>query len=627
MAPMNFNGLKGESTIGPARPPAALMQMRIPRGPGVIERPLSILLAALILLAPRAANAASLQEVTVLTGRGTVESSTTGSGPSAGVQYRYQLVEYTGDRFVLAMTNLANGAFEAYPAPIGDAGGVVAAGADGNVYVGTHPAGHLLRFDPAAKRFADLGRVGAATYVYDLAAAQDGTIYGVTYPTAELFRLRKGSNSIENLGRVGSSDQVYARSLQISGDQRALYIGLGSVRADVVQYDLATGEKHSILSPEEQVAGIARVYHAADGRLYAAVGSKTFAIDGGVARTVSPSVQTVPASGEPAGTFKGLPENAAGAAEDQNGPLANHPLRAFRLCVGPSGQVYISSILPAYLYRLDTTAGRADHVGYVGAGEIYSFATVGSTLFMGAYYGPGAAPILALDTNAPFALKKNPRLLTYPGWDGAWRPFAVTSTASAVFFGDVPPYGQLGGHLVEVDAATLAVTDLGVPVHDESVTSLASFGGLVIGGTDVIGGPGAKPTQVQAGIFYWDTASKTVTFRVAPVPGAISITDLVVHDGMLYGIASGEFFAYDLAQRNLKYAVRFSMGTPLSNSMAFGPDGALWGASNLGIFRVDPATGVQALPGPASQPLTAGFAMIGGTIYVAAKATIYRFTP
>ena len=72
---------------------------------------------------------------------------------------------------------------------------------------------------------------------------------------------------------------MYARSIA-SSTNGSVYVGIGTVRAQVVRFDPATGKTKGLLSEAERVAGTASVFRAIDGRVYARVGQKTFRCDG-----------------------------------------------------------------------------------------------------------------------------------------------------------------------------------------------------------------------------------------------------------------------------------------------------------------------------------------------------------
>jgi streptogramin lyase len=574
---------------------------------------------------PSGVLAGGLEAVATLPGRGTVDATIVARTPAG--ERIYQIFEYATD-FDLVETDPTSGAHRVFHNGLHEGGGTLALGSDGKIYVGTHPGGHVLRFDPGSSQFTDLGRLGTEQYVWSLEPDRAGHIYAGTFPGGKLFRIDERAGSVDDLGRVAPAQDEYARTLALSDDGRTLYVGVGSVRADVVAVDLGTRATHSLMGGASS-AGVADLYRASDGAIFAKVGAATYAVTaGGATRVAAPPAPRSPtlADGRKVTpTNDGLMLAGADGAHDIPSTYRGERLEAFRLTAGPDGHVYASTILPAYLERLDPGGGDAATLGYIGGGEVYSFEVSGPELFMGMYYGKVQTPILAFDTRRAYDAS-NPKLLHFAGEDPSWRPLASARAPDGnVYFGSQPGYGALGGHLVDVDANASAASDLGIPVAGQSITSLAAWHGTLVGGTSDLAGVGAVASNADAVVFLFDPASRRTTFQAVPIPGAQRMTDFVVRGDTLYGLANTEIFAYDLAKRKVLYSTRFAVGNPLSNCAGFGPDGAIWGASSSGIFRIDPATGNVTLAAAAQSPLSIGFAIVGNDIYVASRTTILRY--
>lgn len=568
-----------------------------------------------------------LEPVAALPGRGIVDATIVAQ-TSRGERI-YQIFEYASD-FDLVETDPASGAHRIFRSPLHEGGGTLAAGDDGKIYVGTHPDGHVLRFDPATLQFTDLGRVGNEQYVWALEPDRVGHIYAGTYPGGKLFRIEEASGAVSDLGRVAPPEDEYARTLALADDRRSLFVGVGSARADVLSFDLGTGATRSLMSGSDQ-PGVAELYHAAGGAIFARVGAKTYAVGSSGATLVAaaPPAQALQLAdgGRVQLTNDGIMLARASGSREIPSTYRGEHLEAFRLAAGPDGKVYASTILPAYLERIDAPGNDATTIGYIGGGEVYSFEALDGILFMGMYYGAAQTPILAYDARRPYG-PENPKLVHYNGEDPSWRPLASTQLEGHVYFGSQPGYGASGGHLVSVDATALTASDLGIPVAGQSVTSLAGWHGALVGGTSDLAGVGATATNADAALFVFDPAQRRTTFQTVPIPGARRMTDFVVHGDTLFGIANTELFAYDLANRRVLFSKRFELGIPLSNCAGLAADGAMYGASNSGIFRVDPENGnialVVAAAAPAA-PLTIGFAIVGNELYVASRTVILRY--
>jgi outer membrane protein assembly factor BamB len=562
-----------------------------------------------------------------LEGRGLVTSSVVWTDPASHAERIIQIYEYNGLGYDVVTVDPNSGTFATLANPSPDSSGVMTVGKDGHVYIGTEPNGTILRFDPKTQAVTSLGRVGKESYVLAMTTASDGTIYGGTYPSAQLFSVDAGTGRIRLLGHIGPADEEYAQTLQVSDDNRFVYVGVGAAHANVVSYELSTGKQSTIAGG--QASGFGKVFRGADDAIYASTPQGNVRIEHGTARPA----QSVPAPAVPRlHDGRGVETTNTGIAlvsGARKEPIAlsyrGRPISAFRLVKPSSSALYASSILPAYLYKVDASNGAIEQLGYMGAGEVYSFETRGAMLYMGAYAGAAGAPLFAYDMSQPFNPPHNPRFIHYPGENHFWRPVASASAADgSIYFGSQPAYGELGGHLVAIDPATLRATDLGVPISSQSISSLAPYRSSLVGATGV-GNIGVRHATGQASLFFWDPSARKVTFQTTPVHNAATITDLVVAGDLLVGIADHTVFGFDLVKRTVRFTAPFAAGNAIANSAAYRPDGFVYGASDSGIFRIDPANGGVVLVAPSPQPLTAGFASDAEGIFAAAGATIYRF--
>jgi hypothetical protein len=57
-----------------------------------------------------------------------------------------------------------------------------------------------------------------------------------------------------------------------------------------------------------------------------------------------------------------------------------------------------------------------------------------------------------------------------------------------------------------------------------------------------------------------------------------------------------------------------------------GNDGRIWGLAPSGIFAVNPATNEITRVAETPKPMTAGFVLDGGTMYMAAGAELWRWS-
>jgi streptogramin lyase len=141
--------------------------------------------------------------------------------------------------------------------PIPGAKGVwsVTISTDGKVWLGSYSNGHVYRYDPNTELLTDMGKSPTDSNVlYGLTPGKDGTIYGGSYGSAKVFAYNVAGKSYD-LGSV--FPDVYTRDIALDADNSILYAGIGAVRANVVRYDLQTGEKVPILPMEYQTDSFA----------------------------------------------------------------------------------------------------------------------------------------------------------------------------------------------------------------------------------------------------------------------------------------------------------------------------------------------------------------------------------
>ena len=470
-------------------------------------------------------------------GRGGLFASAVGPGPTQGSERFYLSYLYedstlevigvdpdTGD--VHVFQNPAKGEFAAR---------CMVTGPDGNLYLGTYPHGHFLELVTQTEELVDLGApcVPEEQFIWSVTFGSDGKLYGGTYPHAKLVRFDPNSGLLEDLGRMDPVEE-YAHYLAAS-DDGYIYVGIGTSKANIAAYRIATGEHREILRQEFQVSGQAGVYRGNDGKVYGSVGANHFRLEGWNATRVTeaeasrPFYQNRLQDGRRV-VFHGralqIIDPATKQSVDRPFSYAGRELKLFRICLGPDGSIYGSTELPAYLVRIKAPGSVFDELGSLGSGEIYSLLFHGDRMLM-AGYGT-AAPLMAYDPAKPFDLENgdgNPQLLHFRGFNEGWRPKAIIEGPDGkVFVGSDAGYGRLGGMLIAWDQKAGTVTGYQNPVRDQSLVGLAVAGKYIVGGTSVIGGgeeatPHKKRPIFSCGILRHQARSlKCLPFREVGLP-------------------------------------------------------------------------------------------------------------
>lgn len=610
-----------------------------------MTRTKTLFILATCALSALPAVAQEFQRVTTYRGLGGMVASAVGRGPQSGTQRLYLSYLYVHHTIDVVAVDPATGKSKVFPNPAPTESGArcMAVGPDGNVYLGTLPQAHFLKLDPKAGTLVDLGRPSETEeYIWDVAFASDGKLYGATYPEAKLVRYDPKSGKMDDLGRMDPGEQ-YAHYV-VGSRNGFVYVGIGTSKANIAAYEIATGAHREILPPELQKAGQAIVYGGQDGNVYGQIGNKYFRLENFMAIPVAKSDASTPLPRNKLrdgglvtveGRTVRVTSEAGGQTSEHRFDYAGNLLDIFRVAFGPDRRLYGSSILPIHFLRLDADRAVLNDVGDLGGGEIYSFLTHNNRLLAAAY--SGTAPLYIFDPAKPFRETdgdKNPIPVNFAGSDHGWRPQAmIAGQGGAVYIGAVSGYGKLGGPLVSWNTKTSEIHQYPNVVQNESVVTLASWKDMIVGGTTVAGGGGSHPTEREAKVFLWNPKTRRKTFETVPVADASTITDLIAApNGLVYGIATGipqerqpVMFVFDPEKKMVIARDNAPFPHVIYNAVAMGGNGDMLGLASNGIFRIDLASNRISLLAQSPKPITAGFAMDHRQIYFACGADLWRF--
>jgi hypothetical protein len=407
-------------------------------------------------------------------------------------------------------------------------------------------------------------------------------------------------------------------------------------------YEIATMQHREILPLEAQSAGITKVYRAKDGKIYASTGARLFLCNHWTATEVSPNDSNKPPSDTVKlrdGRTPSLTEKEGGLTLSTTNPATHakvehevhyrgQKLSLFRIGVGPGDTLFGSSVLPIHFLRFDPANRSVIEIGNLGAGEVYSFLTDRGRLVMGVYAGLSA--LMSYQPGEAFHPASgagDPVLFSPHGIATSWRPMTmVEGPDSAVYIGSVAPYGQLESPLLKFSPETGSSQQFAV-IHDQSITSLAVWHNLIIGGSTINGGPGSHATQTSACIFLWDPATRQKTFEMVPVPGKAMILDLIAApNNHVYGVADDTLFEFNPTTKTIIGRQPLPFSKPIYDSVAVDGTGNIWGLAKEGIFTIDTKTSKVRLVAPSPVEITGGFAMRDGKIYFIAGSSVYSYT-
>lgn len=547
------------------------------------------------------------------------------------------------------------------PLPGSDGAWDLAVASDGWLYI-PGAKGVLYRHLPGSQKVEDLGVVlPGQTTLWSLAAGLNGEMFGATYPGCRVFRY----HPVSGFSDVGKGPLVdsenYVRSLAYHKASGKLFAGVGS-HADLIELDPITGNKRSILSADlkdmEFIYGLELLEGLPDGdRLLAlvTVGSFTLVynirtgkieyeikqmdmksvsgLDAGqrfyytlksglYSRNIRNPDDTPVKHADGVGTANAmLLEGKQLKILNSEGILIEMDIEKFKLSKtkleipgqpisiqsimkGPDGRIWSGGYLAgghaAYDPVKDITTS------YPGLHQTEGMTVNGKDIYFGIY---PKGMYYKYDTSKPWNLQKfNPLFLgQIPDQS---RSFAVFNEplSNKIFFGMVPEYGKLGGHLVAYDTETSELKTYGAVSKDQSIVSLTYANGLLWGGTSVSGGLGIMPSTTAAKLFSWDVQKQKIVDELIPVPGANAITAMILSpEGNIWGMAGGTLFVFDPSSKKVLETREIYPARPLTTHvwrdafLIWHPTGKIYGTGNGQLFRIDPATlQVEQLTKPAT---------------------------
>ncbi|MBI5381217.1 MAG: hypothetical protein HZA31_04895 [Opitutae bacterium] len=559
---------------------------------------------------------------------------------------------------------------------------------DGSVYIGTENNGKVFRFVPGEKAVRDLGRpFPEETFVWDLTAGKGDEIYGGTYPNGRAFRYSpsKGFEDVAN-GPVVPGQQ-YARSIAYADDHK-LYVGIGTSTPHLVEIDLNTGAKtdmlpaqylksqsvytlsvvgdrvFGMLAPDQLVlvfdrktrklettfkkSGLYQLVSPAspyDGRVYYCEGGKLMAFDPAQPEKAPASVGAVTnvltmtwlqVEPKDAGLSLAI-YNMDGRVITYHPPtgkmktwavnVPEQPSVIQSLVLGPDGRLWMGGYLSGGAAAFDPQTGKTEQFRNLSQAE--HIEAVGDRLFFGIY---PRGRLFVQETAKPWRPKSLGQM------EDQSRPIAmaVVPEVGKLYIGNIPEYGILGGALGVCDLATDKLTWLPKFVEKQSVASLLAVDGLLVGGTTVAGGLGIEPTEKEGKLFVFDPKAGQKLCELIPVPGKMIVSGLMRGpDGLIWGVAAGTLFGFDLKSREVKFTKEImqpdftKQAAWQDAALAIHPNKLIYGFEEGCFFSLDPATkAVTILRKTVKQTHTRSLAIDrAGRVYFSDGPELWQYTP
>jgi hypothetical protein len=601
-------------------------------------------------------------------GRGGIQKVLVGPGQSASQQLYYMTYTYVNGSMDLVTIDPNSGRYQVYPTPVSteQAAWAMTSGPDNNIYIGTLPNAHLLRFNTQAQKLVDLGAVPAdpvtgrtQTYIWQLTtSAYNHNIYGCTYPSADLISYNPlaAQPKIVNLGSMDTSGQEQYGHTCVADTQASapyIYIGLGSVSNQLAVYNIAT---HTITNRvNRNTAGFGAVYQGADGFVYGSLqnGSvkESYRLSfGQVTATNSPSYPApnnllsdggyINASGNT--TTVSYP-NSKQASRSYAYSYPGKKLSIYRLGSGPDGKIYGGTALSYELFTFDPTQASSgvQMLGQVGDGQPYAFLAYEGELYITAYAG---TPVSMYRPQIGYS-PTNPANVSNTILPTDLRPRAISGTAeNELYVGATASYGKITGPLLAWNTQNGGAIQTYYPIANQSIaalttTSVACLGSsksyCLLGGSTIYGGTGTVPAAQNAELFTWDTVHQQIlhTYALPATSAGQTISSLITNpqNGYVYGVSVGSrgtfLFIFDPASGRF---INNGTALPLNSGVVYSSltihQGRLWGESSNGFFSVNLSNGGGFALQPSPVQLSAGFAQQGNTLYAASGSGLWSYT-
>jgi hypothetical protein len=520
----------------------------------------------------------------------------------------------------------------------------------------------LLEIDVPTRQVRRVGQIPPSHMALSFTMDAEGTLYAGLYPTGTLVSYNPKTDKYTNHGPIHKEDwPIYLRPLALD-DAGWIYGGVAIKAAQVVGFNLATGEKRTYIPQDQRQQGSGNVWRGTDGKVYAtAPGWGPQALHGGQATAVEkPPVSAAnivrPTTHFPDGTrlvktdVHGRQMQIMDAGAEQSRTVKfdydSPGVQIYSMTLGPDNKLWGATGLPLRLWCLDPPTGQMNNWGLGNhGGHVNQMVRQGDKIYGGVY---SSGSLIELDPrqpleDAPLGKSANPKEVHGAefGFGGKpdmfGRPHAMLAHPDGrhVLIGGNPARALSGGGLLIYDRETGDKTPLKpeVLVPGQGVHALAALpNGDVIIGSTTEAATGGERTATAAVLYRLNWATRTVTDRWPLEPETGHVRDLVVgRSGLVYGLAGGNrFFVFDPQTGQFRHdeavtAYGALTGMQAPRSMALGPAGDLYVLFRDAIARIDPETFAHREVARPGVPITAGIVVHESRLYFACGTRLLSF--
>ena len=551
--------------------------------------------------------------------------------------------------YAILMVNAETGASQQFDVPFkpdGDEPSAIYLSSKNRLY--TLFNSQFVEFDVASKRFTFHGKVNGKTAM-SLTEDKDGRIWAATYPNNQLVRFNPQNSSLQNHGQLAKESWTqYPRSIAVDA-HGWVYVGSGLAASQIYAYNIQSHATQALLSSSQRVSGTAVVTQSQSNVVYARNGRQQFMLTNGKASGLSAGAQVAESN------LKGGAQNLVDrefpsgrrlvsvdmhdrtlvtrdASGQQKTVKFNYTTQGAALtfvCATGDNKVCGGTRFPMHTFYYNAGDNKFDSKQLPRQPNV--MAALGSRLYVAAY------PDGKLFQESENGKNEFSEVLNaYPSIN---RPHAmlIMGGGSQIALAGTPEYGTTGGGMMFWNRSSGQKSRIDhwhlVPNHSvQAMVELSN--GMLLGGTTVAPGTGGVTKATDSSeLFLVDANTHEVRWRGAPVPGAKTITDLMVGaDGLVYGLAdSVDLFVFNPNNRQVVSVNRFSKDLGPSvyaqGTRAFvkGADGSIYVLLYNGIGKVD--TKAHTVSRVVSSPvrITVGGAAANGRIYFGSNNHLYSW--
>lgn len=551
--------------------------------------------------------------------------------------------------YAILMVNAETGASQQFDVPFkpdGDEPSAIYLSSKNRLY--TLFNSQFVEFDVASKRFTFHGKVNGKTAM-SLTEDKDGRIWAATYPNNQLVSFNPQNSSLQNHGQLAKESWTqYPRSIAVDA-HGWVYVGSGLAASQIYAYNIQSHATQALLSSSQRVSGTAVVTQSQSNVVYARNGRQQFMLTNGKASGLSAGAQVAESN------LKGGAQNLVDrefpsgrrlvsvdmhdrtlvtrdASGQQKTVKFNYTTQGAALtfvCATGDNKVCGGTRFPMHTFYYSAGDNKFDSKQLPRQPNV--MAALGSRLYVAAY------PDGKLFQESENGKNEFSEVLNaYPSIN---RPHAmlIMGGGSQIALAGTPEYGTTGGGMMFWNRSSGHKSRIDhwhlVPNHSvQAMVELSN--GMLLGGTTVAPGTGGVTKATDSSeLFLMDANTHEVRWRGAPVPGAKTITDLMVGtDGLVYGLAdSVDLFVFNPNNRQVVSVNRFSKDLGPSvyaqGTRAFvkGADGSIYVLLYNGIGKVD--TKAHTVSRVVSSPvrITVGGAAANGRIYFGSNNHLYSW--